>query len=113
MPLRADLVTLSACQTGMGSGWFSALPAGDDFVGLTRAFLVAGSRAVLASLWEVDDRSTVSLMEGFYRQLTAEGCSFGIVVSRYNSLVTEQLLQGALDCLLRHGAKESDITVVR
>jgi len=52
----------------------------------------------------------VRMIEG---KLTAEGCSFGIVVSRYNSLVTEQLLQGALDCLLRHGAKEGDITVVR
>lgn len=45
--------------------------------------------------------------------LSARGRSFGIVVSRFNSLVTEQLLQGALDCLLRHGADENDITVVR
>lgn len=45
-------------------------------------------------------------------QLTAERCSFGIVVSRFNSLVTKQLLDGALDCLLRHGAREADVTVV-
>ena len=67
--LGADLVTLSACKTGLGSGWFTDFPAGDDFVGLARAFLMAGSRSVLASLWEVDDRSTVELMKGFYRQL--------------------------------------------
>jgi CHAT domain-containing protein/Tfp pilus assembly protein PilF len=67
--LDARLVTLSACQTGLGSGWFNAIPAGDDFVGLTRAFLFAGSKSVLASLWEVDDHSTVGLMEGFYRRL--------------------------------------------
>jgi CHAT domain-containing protein/TolA-binding protein len=67
--LQSDLVTLSACQTGLGSGWFSDFPAGDDFVSLTRAFLAAGSRSVLASLWEVDDRSTGSLMAGFYREL--------------------------------------------
>lgn len=69
LPLQARLVTLSACETGLGSGWLNRQPAGDDLVGLTRAFLLAGSGAVLASLWEVDDRSTVTLMNGFYRGL--------------------------------------------
>jgi 6,7-dimethyl-8-ribityllumazine synthase len=45
--------------------------------------------------------------------LSARGRTFGIVVSRFNSLVTDQLLQGAMDCLLRHGADAKDITVVR
>ena len=45
------------------------MPAGDDLVGLTRAFLFAGSASVLASLWEVNDRSTLELMEIFYRHL--------------------------------------------
>ncbi|HUU15227.1 MAG TPA: CHAT domain-containing protein [Terriglobia bacterium] len=67
--LNADLVTLSACETAMGSGYFAEVPAGDDFVGLTRAFLFAGSPSVLATLWEVDDRSTLQLMKSFYRQL--------------------------------------------
>jgi CHAT domain-containing protein/Tfp pilus assembly protein PilF len=69
LSLDARLVTLSACETGMGSGFFNEIPAGDEFVGLTRAFLVAGSHSVLATLWEVDDRSTVKLMEGFYNRL--------------------------------------------
>ena len=69
--LQTELVTLSACQTGLASGWFRDIPAGDDFVGLTRAFLLAGSRSVLATLWEVDDRSTVSVMEGFYQRFGA------------------------------------------
>lgn len=67
--LKSELVTLSACQTGLGAGWFNAIPAGDEFVGLTRAFLYAGSQSVLATLWEVDDRSTVELMEGFYQSI--------------------------------------------
>ena len=66
--LDARLVTLSACETALGSGYFSDVPAGDDLVGLTRAFLFAGSSSVLASLWEVDDRSTMELMRGFYQQ---------------------------------------------
>ena len=67
--LKARLVTLSACGTAMASGYFSDTPAGDDFIGFTRAFLYAGSRAVLASLWEVDDLSTSFLMSGFYRRM--------------------------------------------
>ncbi len=67
--LEARLVTLSACETALESGYFVEYPAGDDFVGLSRAFLFAGSSAVLASLWEVDDRSTSQLMRAFYRGL--------------------------------------------
>ncbi len=45
-------------------------------------------------------------------QLSAAGLSVGIVVSRFNGLVTNSLLSGAMDCLIRHGARDSDITVV-
>jgi CHAT domain-containing protein/Tfp pilus assembly protein PilF len=68
--LNANLVTLSACETALGSGYFSEIPAGDEFVGFTRAFLTAGSQSVLASLWEVNDRSTLELMVQFYRRLS-------------------------------------------
>ena len=51
-------------------------------------------------------------MQTIEGQLSATGHSFGIVVSRFNSLVTKQLLEGALDCLRRHGAGDKDITVV-
>jgi CHAT domain-containing protein len=77
LSLNAGLVTLSACETGLGSGYFNEIPAGDEFVGLTRAFLLAGSRSVLATLWEVDDRSTVDLMNGFYRRLHPTGSTGG------------------------------------
>jgi 6,7-dimethyl-8-ribityllumazine synthase len=49
------------------------------------------------------------ILEG---QISAEGSRFGIVISRFNSLVTSQLLQGATDCLLRHGGSDDAITVV-
>jgi len=71
--LKARLVTLSACETALGGGFFFQFPAGDDFVGLTRAFLSAGSSAVLASLWQVNDRSTLEFMRGFYRDLGKSG----------------------------------------
>lgn len=46
-------------------------------------------------------------------QLTASGLKLGIVISRFNSIFTGQLLQGALDCFERHGGRREDITVVR
>jgi 6,7-dimethyl-8-ribityllumazine synthase len=46
-------------------------------------------------------------------QLDARDKNFAIIVSRFNGFISEQLLQGALDCLLRHGAAEQNITVYR
>jgi CHAT domain-containing protein/Tfp pilus assembly protein PilF len=64
--LDARLVTLSACQTALGSGARADVPAGDDWVGFTSAFLRAGARDVLASLWPVEDEATATLMTSFY-----------------------------------------------
>jgi len=64
LTLDADLVTLSACETGL-----SRIANGDDMVGLTRGFLYAGSRSIVASLWKVDDLATSLLMTRFYREL--------------------------------------------
>jgi len=73
MKLHARLITLSACETGLGQGYFTETPGGDEFVGLTRAFLSAGSQNVLASLWAVNDESTRWLMVRFYRHLLTVG----------------------------------------
>ncbi len=72
LQLRARLVTLSACETALGSGFFSDLPPGDEFVGLTRAFLSAGAGSVMATLWEVNDHSTVNFMVDFYKRAKGE-----------------------------------------
>lgn len=45
--------------------------------------------------------------------LNAKGLKFAILVSRFNSLITEKLLEGALDCVKRHGASEDDVVIVR
>ena len=69
LSLAADLVVLSACETGLGTGLSHDVPPGDDWVGLVRAFLYAGARSVVASLWSVDDRATATVMEKFYEGL--------------------------------------------
>ena len=63
MKLRADLVVLSACDTGNG------VVTGDGVVGLSRSLLSAGARSVVVSLWKVNDNSTEFLMTQFYRNL--------------------------------------------
>jgi CHAT domain-containing protein/Tfp pilus assembly protein PilF len=64
LKLNADLVVLSACDTGKGR-----LHAGEGVSGLARAFLYAGSRGVVCSLWAVDDRETATLMTQMYTGL--------------------------------------------
>jgi CHAT domain-containing protein len=60
--LPAELVVLSACQTALGKEI-----RGEGLVGLTRGFMYAGAKRVVASLWKVDDVATAELMERFYR----------------------------------------------
>ncbi|HUK65127.1 MAG TPA: CHAT domain-containing protein, partial [Dongiaceae bacterium] len=62
LQLTADLVVLSACQTGLGD-----LKQAEGTVGLQRAFLARGARSVLVSLWNVSDASTRALMIDFYQ----------------------------------------------
>jgi CHAT domain-containing protein len=63
LDLGARLVVLSACETGLGR-----LSRGDELVGLQRAFLYAGTPAVITTLWRVDDRASFALMREFYER---------------------------------------------
>jgi CHAT domain-containing protein len=64
--LRADLVTLSACDTGAGT-----VHGQDGVASLVRPFIAAGARAVVANLWAADDQFSLSLMRVFYRGLAS------------------------------------------
>lgn len=66
LELSCSLATLSACETALGTAG-----AGDELMGLSRAFLYAGAPSLLLSLWKVEDRSTAVLMAAFYRALHA------------------------------------------
>jgi CHAT domain-containing protein len=73
--LDADLVTLSGCRTGLGY----RVP-GEGYLGLAHAFFQAGSRSMLVSLWDVEDRATALLMHRFYENMTGsfEGARAGL-----------------------------------
>ena len=66
--LPAEVVVLSACQTGLGKEI-----RGEGLVGLTRGFMYAGAQRVVASLWQVDDLATANLMKHFYRGMLKDG----------------------------------------
>ena len=64
LKINADLVTLSACQTGLGK-----ITKGEGIIGLSRALLFAGANNLVVSLWSVSDASTSELMVDFYEEL--------------------------------------------
>ncbi len=74
--INANIVALSACETGLVSGYEgisediydAKFPYGDDLVGLQRAFMKSGAASVLSSLWSVADESTSTLMIDFFRE---------------------------------------------
>jgi CHAT domain-containing protein len=65
--LNADLVLLSACETGIGE-----LKRGEGVISLARAFAYAGAKSLITTLWSVNDKSSMKIMESFYRRLKKE-----------------------------------------
>jgi len=90
LDLDCDLVVVSACQTGRGQ-----LLSGEGIVGLSRAFLQAGARTVVVSLWNVSDGATGQLMKDFYANLSAG-------LSNAAALRQAKLRMIASDKALRH-----------
>lgn len=66
--LPAEVVTLSACETGLGKD-----VKGEGLVGLTQGFMYAGARRVVVSLWNVNDKATADLMTKFYQKMLKQG----------------------------------------
>ena len=62
--LRAEIVVLSACETGLGK-----INSGDEIIGLIRAFIYAGTPSVITTLWKVNDRASYEVMRAFYANL--------------------------------------------
>ena len=75
--LNADLVVLSACQTGLGKEL-----SGEGVVGLTQGFLYAGSSSVVVSLWKVEDKATATLMSQFYQAMLKDGAAPSVALRR-------------------------------
>jgi CHAT domain-containing protein len=106
--LPADLVTLSACESGV-----NARHPGDELVGLTRSLIYAGAASVLVTLWSVDELSTSLLMADFYRELAA-GAGKAVALQRaqntLRSITGEEVIRR---CEQAPGPYAEDIADVR
>jgi CHAT domain-containing protein len=89
---RTELVVLSACETGLGK-----VRGGEGVFSLQRAFHVSGSRAVVASLWQIPDKATQFLMRRFYENLWSK------------KMAKLEALREAQIWMLREGAKQPDL----
>jgi CHAT domain-containing protein len=96
LPLKASLVTLSACQTGR-----SVVGGGDELFGLMRAFLSTGAASLVLSLWAVEDRSTMRFMELFYKNL-AQGLHKGAALREVQRRFGEGVLAEDADSQYQH-----------
>ncbi len=65
--IESELVYLSGCETGRGGSWATGFDRADDYVTLAQAFLYAGARNVVATLWRVEDAAAAEVAESFYR----------------------------------------------
>ena len=83
--LRADLVVLSACQTGLGKDI-----KGEGLVGLTQGFMYAGARRVVVSLWNVNDQATAELMQRFYRGMLRENLTPAAALRKAQTELAQQ-----------------------
>jgi CHAT domain-containing protein len=90
MRIAAELVTLSACDTGTGT-----LHGQEGVSSLVRPFLAAGARTVVANLWSADDQFSLALMREFYRQLAA-GVDVGEALRRSKLKMIEQFGSSAV-----------------
>ncbi len=98
--LNAELVTLSACETGLGR-----YEGGEGYLGFAQALFLAGSRSVLVSLWQVDDRATALLMVRFYQNLLGKRPGLAGPLSRARALAE------AKEWLRQRSAQEIDALV--
>lgn len=89
LELDAYLVTLSACQTALGSGAFSDVPPGDEWIGLHQAFLAAGTPSVLATLWIIDDKASSSFMIDFYERLATRSKAEALAQTQRKFIASE------------------------
>lgn len=94
--LCCDLVTLSACESGL-----SLVQRGDELYGLLRAFMYAGAPALIATLWRVDERSTIIFAEKFYQEVAA-GASYAAAVKAAQLFLKTLTRPAALAILQRH-----------
>lgn len=82
LSIRSPLVFLSGCETGVGPAWSTAFNQGEDYATLARAFLYAGARNVIATLWPVVDEGAAEFAQRFYEGLAQASPAEALVTAQ-------------------------------
>ena len=86
LTIRSPLVFLSGCETGLGAAWLTSFDRGDDYATLAQAFLYAGARNVVATLWRVADESAAEFAGHFYDGLRTLGAAEALAAAQRRML---------------------------
>jgi CHAT domain-containing protein len=82
LKITSPLVFLSGCETGLGTAWSTSFDRSDDYATLAQAFLYAGARNVVATLWRVADEGAAALAERFYLRLSTLGVADALAAAQ-------------------------------
>lgn len=88
LDVRSGLVFLSGCETALGGSWSGTYSRRDDYATLAQAFLFAGARNVVATLWRIDDRAATVLASRFYAEL-ASSSPVGALAAAQRALIRD------------------------
>jgi CHAT domain-containing protein len=86
--IGAGLVFLSGCETGVGAAWSNQFARGEDYATLAQAFLYAGARGVMATLWRIPDEGAALFAEHFYAHLARLPAPEALVAAQRDLLAT-------------------------
>ena len=90
LSVTSTLVFLSGCETGVGAAWSTAFTRGEDYATLAQAFLYAGARSVIATLWRVGDDGAAAFAGRFYRQLETAPPAVALAAAQREMLADPQ-----------------------
>jgi CHAT domain-containing protein len=88
--VRSPMVFLSGCETGVGGEWSTAFRRGEDYATLAQAFLLAGARNVIATLWRIEDRGAAEFATAFYNALPASDPAEALAIAQRAMLSSER-----------------------
>lgn len=86
LTIRSPLVFLSGCETGLGAAWSTSFDRSEDYATLAQAFLYAGARNVVATLWRVVDESAAEFAEHFYAGLESQAAPDALAAAQRRML---------------------------
>lgn len=88
--ITSPLVFLSGCETGLGTAWSTSFDRADDYATLAQAFLYAGARNVVATLWRVADEGAAALAERFYPGLSSLGAADALAAAQRSMIADKR-----------------------